>query len=512
LTFVQFSGAGTYTAGAGLTLTGTVFSIGSAQVTNAMLVNSSVTVNAGTGITTTSASIALGASASLAVDQTFSPTWSGTHTFSSFQAWQTIATPTTPSSGTIKVYAKNRNNFDRPAYVGSDGVETVLSRDSMWVVRNNTGSTITRGSAVYVNGSTGSIATVALAQADATMSKLPAIGLAATDIPNNSFGRVILTGDLASFNTSGFSAGDTLYVSATTPGALTNVAPTHPSVEQSVGVVTASGVGNGEVEVFVTPINLHKIDGVNGSSFAIGDGTGTTKSLLIKNTAGTGTLSWNPTTARTLTLPDATDTLVGKATADIFTNKSISGSTNTLTNIANGSLVNSSVTVTAGTGLSGGGSVALGASVTLSLPNTGPGAGAIGGGTSFINSITLDAQGRVTAATTGAPAPLGARTVDQQLTTTSATTVATYTPGSTKGLWVALYYRVAVASTNVTITVSWTDATGAQSYTALPTTSQATGSYVLVPIFIVSTNAAVTVQFTAGTANQVFASAAITEA
>lgn len=47
----------------------------------------------------------------------------------------------------------------------------------------------------------------------------------------------------------------------------------------------------------------------------------------------------------TVTLPSVTDTLVGRATTDTLTNKSISGSTNTLTNIANGSLTNSSVTV-----------------------------------------------------------------------------------------------------------------------------------------------------------------------
>ena len=48
-----------------------------------------------------------------------------------------------------------------------------------------------------------------------------------------------------------------------------------------------------------------------------------------------------------------------------LTNKTISGASNTLSNIANASLTNSSVTVTAGTGLSGGGAVSLGSSVTL---------------------------------------------------------------------------------------------------------------------------------------------------
>ena len=46
-----------------------------------------------------------------------------------------------------------------------------------------------------------------------------------------------------------------------------------------------------------------------------------------------------------VSLPTATDTLVGRATTDTLTNKSISGSTNTLTNIANASLTNSSITL-----------------------------------------------------------------------------------------------------------------------------------------------------------------------
>lgn len=59
----------------------------------------------------------------------------------------------------------------------------------------------------------------------------------------------------------------------------------------------------------------------------------------------------------TLTLPTSTDTLVGRATTDTLTNKSISGSTNTLSDIANSSLVNSSVTF-------GSTTVALGATST----------------------------------------------------------------------------------------------------------------------------------------------------
>lgn len=59
------------------------------------------------------------------------------------------------------------------------------------------------------------------------------------------------------------------------------------------------------------------------------------------------------------------DTVALLTAAQVLTNKTISGASNTLTNIGNGSLTNSSVTVTAGVGMSGGGAVSLGSAVTL---------------------------------------------------------------------------------------------------------------------------------------------------
>jgi hypothetical protein len=105
----------------------------------------------------------------------------------------------------------------------------------------------------------------------------------------------------------------------------------------------------------------------------------------------------------------------------------------------------------------------------------------------------------------------GSRTVEEALPS-GTTTVATYTPATTLGLWIGVYYRVVTAPTNVTITVTYTDPTGSQTATVLPITMQPVGSYVQVPLFILSTNAAVSVTFTCGTASQVLASASIVEA
>jgi hypothetical protein len=72
----------------------------------------------------------------------------------------------------------------------------------------------------------------------------------------------------------------------------------------------------------------------------------------------------NPDADRTITIPNATGQLVLRDTTDTLTNKTISGSSNTLSNIANSSLTNSSITIN-GSAVSLGGSTSISTSLTL---------------------------------------------------------------------------------------------------------------------------------------------------
>jgi hypothetical protein len=71
---------------------------------------------------------------------------------------------------------------------------------------------------------------------------------------------------------------------------------------------------------------------------------GTTDSQTLTNKTLTAPVIATISNTGTVTLPTATDTLVGKATTDTLTNKSISGSTNTLTNIGTTAITDAAVT------------------------------------------------------------------------------------------------------------------------------------------------------------------------
>ena len=99
-----------------------------------------------------------------------------------------------------------------------------------------------------------------------------------------------------------------------------------------------------------TSIGIHLAPKGASGYINVQGGVDSTKRFMFNPDGGTTNtrtmLSTTQTVDRTLSLPDATDTLVGKATTDTFTNKSISGSTNTFTNIPLGTAVTGNLAVT----------------------------------------------------------------------------------------------------------------------------------------------------------------------
>ncbi|MGH7611805.1 MAG: hypothetical protein ACREN4_07275 [Candidatus Dormibacteria bacterium] len=103
-----------------------------------------------------------------------------------------------------------------------------------------------------------------------------------------------------------------------------------------------------------------------------------------------------------------------------------------------------------------------------------------------------------------------AQTLELELTTIAATAVVTANPTAAGLYTIKVYFRVTVASTNVTVTVTHTDATGMQTTTIVPLTNFTVDSYAEAAVVVYgAAGDAITVDFTAGTANQVYASAAI---
>lgn len=145
--------------------------------------------------------------------------------------------------------------------IGSGSVNALLGVDSHVLGRNTSASSITRGQVVLVNGASAGNLTVALAQGNTDPNTANTIGLAAENIPNtgaSTSGMVITSGLLRNLNTSTFAAGDLLFISATTAGALTNVRPAAPNHAVRVGYVVEAHPSNGIIYVAIN--NGYELD------------------------------------------------------------------------------------------------------------------------------------------------------------------------------------------------------------------------------------------------------------
>lgn len=161
--------------------------------------------------------------------------------------------------------------------MNNGGVVQQIGLETFYRVRNNTGVTIPNGAAVYISGAIGNSGRVrvGLAIADGSHARSSVIGLATEPIPDGEDGFVTYHGIVRGIDTTGgvenWQDGDNLYLSAVTPGALTNVEPSAPNQKILMGTVV-NAANNGQVQVRVRYSgSLGDIDDVTTAGATTGD-------------------------------------------------------------------------------------------------------------------------------------------------------------------------------------------------------------------------------------------------
>jgi hypothetical protein len=143
---------------------------------------------------------------------------------------------------------------------GTTAIDLAVAASTNMIVqvRNNTGSTLTKGTAVYINGAIGQVPTVARAQANSDATSAQTLGVMSADLPNNTNGNVTVIGRVTGLDTSAFTDGQQLYLSGTTAGALTATKPFAPTHLVYIAVVEHAHPTLGEL--FVKVQNGYELD------------------------------------------------------------------------------------------------------------------------------------------------------------------------------------------------------------------------------------------------------------
>lgn len=163
-----------------------------------------------------------------------------------------VADPATPSANDVVLWAGDYNGVTRIRVKDDVANVLTLNRDLSVIVSNTTGATITKGSAVYVSGQSSGVPLITKARSD-VVATMPVFGIVMADIANSGFGRVLTRG-LFEGDTSAFSAGAAVYISAATAGLLTSTKPAFPNYVQEVGRVLSVHATTGLILIEGKPI------------------------------------------------------------------------------------------------------------------------------------------------------------------------------------------------------------------------------------------------------------------
>ena len=168
-------------------------------------------------------------------------------------------TPATIPTGEGTVYW---DSFNQTIAIQNNEADSTLQvGQENWIrVYNDTGSTISNGEVVYVSGKedTEDRLTIGLAQADVSATS-KVIGFATHDIETATFGFITQFGYVNNINTASFLDGETIYLSDTVAGGITNVAPESPSNTVFLGYVVDSAVSG---NIFITTLGNTSGEGI----------------------------------------------------------------------------------------------------------------------------------------------------------------------------------------------------------------------------------------------------------
>jgi hypothetical protein len=177
-----------------------------------------------------------------------------------------------------------------------DKVPNELGFKNFWLVKNQTGSTITKNSLVYASGTVGSSGRISVSKfiANGTIDPIYLLGITAHDLTDGEDGYVISYGKIRQVNTDTFAAGSILYPSPTTAGVWTDVEPVAPNIDLPIGFCVNSSSNNGTIAIRVASgFSLSELHDVAISSpsanaslyYSGGLWRDTTASLLVSDTA-----------------------------------------------------------------------------------------------------------------------------------------------------------------------------------------------------------------------------------
>lgn len=139
-------------------------------------------------------------------------------------------------------------------YIAGDGTyvefPTMLQSGKLIaVVYNESGSTITKGTVVYISGTHGNLPSITKARANAESTSAGTYGLVETDISNMSSGNIVIAGLIENLSLNTYADGDKLYLSPTIAGEYTTTKPVAPNHLVYIGVVTRAHPTLGSIQL-----------------------------------------------------------------------------------------------------------------------------------------------------------------------------------------------------------------------------------------------------------------------